>query len=121
MMKSRPFHLYLYGRDRDPINTSFDAARLRMEQLPSLCFELDGSFAWMREPGTDEIYGIIYDASHQLQYVDLHGFCTKETFLQLCSAIIGREGEECGDFEILLLPERKLQEFQDFVATWSDE
>ena len=48
-MQTRDFHAYLYGPDRKPLETSFESAKERLEELPGLFFELDGSFAWMQE------------------------------------------------------------------------
>ena len=72
-MQTRDFHAYLYGPDRKPLETSLESAKERLEELPGLFFELDGSFAWMQERGNNEIYGILYDAGGRIQYCDLHG------------------------------------------------
>ena len=111
-MNSHAFHLYLYGHKQGPIGGSFEQAQERMEELTGLFFELDGSFAWMREPGTDEIYGILYDAAGKIQYCDLHGNCQRETLMKLCSAITGGA---LNHLEALLLPMHDLQPFERFA------
>lgn len=113
MMLSK-FHIYLYGSNRGPIASSFDESRERLEALPGLFFEMDGSFAWMREVGCDEVYGILYDAADTIQYCDLHGSCSCSTFRELCSAI---SGGDLSELEVLRLPEQHLQDFQSF-ALW---
>ncbi|MBL6724092.1 hypothetical protein N9C08_01505 [Rubripirellula sp.] len=115
-MTSHSFHLYLYGPQRGPIGQSFEQAQERLEKLPGLFFELDGSFAWMQKPGSNEIYGILYDAAGGIQYCDLHGRCTLETVRQLFHALAG---DEVSGLEVLLLPERDLQDFQTFENRWS--
>jgi len=116
-MNPHAFHVYLYGPDRGPIGGRFEQAQQRMEQLPGLFFELDGSFAWMRQPGSDEIYGILYDAAGEIQYCDLHGNCSRDTLTQLCAAITTRS---LSGLEVLLLPEQDLQDFECFANHWNE-
>lgn len=116
-MQARDFHAYLYGPDRKPLETSFESAKERLEELPGLFFELDGSFAWMQERGNNEIYGILYDAGGRIQYCDLHGKCPKSALLRFCSALLGGDSFA---LEVLLLPGQKLQDFQEFVKAWDE-
>ena len=106
-----PFHLYLYGPQRGPIATSFEAAQARLEGLPKMYFEPDGSFVWARRAGQERVFGMIYDAEGMVQYCELQGQCSLETWRELCQAIVGgaREG-----LEVLLLPGQTLQDLQSF-------
>lgn len=113
-----PFHLYLYGPRQGPIHASFEAARSRLVKLPLLHFEPDGSFVWIRQSGREQIYGMLYDAAGQIQYCDLQGKCTLQTWRDLCLAITG--GSEEG-LEILRLPDQTLQNLQSFEAACLDD
>lgn len=105
------FHIYLYGPDCGPINTTFEATALRLEQLPRLCFEPDGSFVWTQFGGEEQIFGMLYDANDSLQYVELRGQCLHETWQRLITAIKGKCSH---DLAVLCLPERQLQDLQGF-------
>lgn len=109
---SAAFRVYLYGPEQGPIDSSFESAQQRLENLPGLFFELDGSFAWMREPKVDEVYGILYDASGVIRYCELHGNCRRSTWCELCEAIAGGS---LSDLQVLQLPDRRLQDFQSFA------
>jgi len=108
-----PFHLYLYGPKRGPIESSFEDAELRLKQLPMLHFEPDGSFVWTRESGKQQIFGMVYDAAGKIQYCDLRGCCKYQTWKLLCAAIAGEGVEE---FEVMVLPDQQLQDLQTFEA-----
>ncbi|TWU58891.1 hypothetical protein Poly51_16710 [Rubripirellula tenax] len=109
---SNPFHVYLYGRGREPIPTSFEASSSRLEGLPLLHFEPDGSFVWVRDGGGQQIYGMIYDAAGLIQYCELQGKCTLSTWVELRHAITGDPASD--DLELMRLPEQKLQDLQSF-------
>ena len=109
-----PFHLYLYGPNQGPIETSFEEAESRLTRLPKLYFEPDGSFVWTRQAGREQIYGMLYDASGQVRYCDLQGKCTQRTWRELCRAIAGGAVE---GLEVLRLPDQRLQDLQTFEAT----
>lgn len=106
------FHLYLYGPNRSPLATSFEAAAQRLERLERLHFEPDGSFVWARRQGLEQVFGMLYDAGGQLQYVDLRGRCRRETFAELIAAISGSLGE----MSVVQLPEGSLQDLQSFES-----
>ena len=107
-----PFHLYLYGPMRGPIQSSFEEAESRLIELPLLHFEPDGSFVWIRDAGKQQIYGMVYDARGRIQYCELQGHCMHPTWKVLCEAIAGAGGLD--DFEVMLLPEQRLQDLQTF-------
>ena len=106
-----PFHLYLYGPDQGPIDSTFEAASERLETLELLHFEPDGSFVWIRQSGKQQIYGMLYDADQKIQYGELQGKCEHETWLRLIAAI---QGQASHPLFVMLLPERELQDLQSF-------
>jgi len=110
-----PFHLYLYGPSRGPIETSFEQAETRLRKLPQLHFEPDGSFVWARDSGDQKIYGMVYDALGKIQYCDLQGSCSHSTWKELCQAITGGAND---GLEVMLLPNRELQNLQNFEQRW---
>lgn len=109
------FHLYLYGRQRGRIPSSFEESEARLRKLPQLLFEPDGSFVWTRESGEQRVDGMIYDAGGQIQYCELRGRCSLEMWRELCRAI---SGDDEPKFELQLLPSRELQNLQDFERRW---
>ena len=113
-----PFHLYLYGPFRGPIETSFEQAAQRLQQLPRLHFEPDGSFVWNRDSGRQQVFGMVYDAAGKVRYCDLQGHCDRQTWKELCQAITG---DQCGDLQVMMLPDQRLQDLQSFEETlWPD-
>ena len=113
-MEVNQFHLYLYGPQQGPLETSFEDAQSRLNELPKLHFEPDGSFVWVRESGRQQIFGMLYDAGGRIRYCELQGKCTLPTWRELCQAIAGG-GQE--GLEILRLPGRTLQDLQSFEAS----
>lgn len=109
-----PFHLYLYGPENGPIESSFEAAAERLEMLELLHFEPDGSFVWMRDSGKQQIYGMLYDAAGRIQYGELQGKCEYLTWQRLVTAIAGDPSQP---LFVMLLPERQLQNLQSFEAS----
>ncbi len=111
----RPFHVYLYGENRKPIPTSFEEAAARLERLPLLYFEPDGSFVWAPDRGRQQVYGMIYDAAGQIHYCELQGKSSIETWTTLCEAITGLP--QCRGLYLMRLPEQELQDLQSFEET----
>ena len=109
------FHLYLYGPFRGPIETSFEKAAERLQRLPRLHFEPDGSFVWIPEPGKQQIFGMVYDAAGKVRYCDLQGHCDCQTWKELCQAITG---DQSSDLEVMILPEQQLQDLQSFETNF---
>lgn len=109
----KTFHVYLYGPERGPLDSTFEAAQARLARLPQLCLEPDGSFVWTRQSGGEQIFGMLYDAQGSIQYCDLQGHCLPDTWSELCAAICGRIDDR---LEVLILPTRKLKDLQSFVA-----
>jgi len=111
MNSDNDFHIYLYGPDQGPIDSSFEETQSRLEMLPRLHFEPDGSFVWALDSGKQQVFGMIYDAGGKIQYTELRGRCAPETWSELCFAITGSRSVE---LEILQLPDRQMQDLQSF-------
>lgn len=109
------FNAYLYMVDRAPFPSTFEQAAARLEQLPMLYFEYDGSFVWARDKGKQHVFGMLYDADGRLQYCQLQGKATLATWKSLLSAISGDDG--ITEFELLRLPDQELQDLQRFEQT----
>lgn len=63
---------------------TFDDAYSRLEALPQMFLEPDGSWFWTSPPGEArwQLEGNLYDAGPKLAYVDLKGICPRPTFEQ---------------------------------------
>ena len=82
-----------------------------------LSFEWDGSFVWARDGGKQQVYGMLYDAAGVVQYCDMRGKCQRNTWRQLCNAIIGADSlasVKLDQLELMRLPESEWQDFQTF-------
>lgn len=108
-----PFHIYLYGPDQQAIESSFEEASARLESLPWMHFEPDGSFVWICDEGRQQIYGMLYDAEDKIQYGELQGKCQFDTWRRLIEAIAGGGHPP---LLVMSLPERQLQDLQSFEA-----
>ncbi|MEM6689881.1 MAG: hypothetical protein AAF664_10665, partial [Planctomycetota bacterium] len=61
-MKIAEFHIHVHSdRDGSPFEDSFEAVVKRLESIPNLYFEPDGSVLWCPQAG-EEISAMIYDA-----------------------------------------------------------
>ncbi|MFG0260802.1 MAG: hypothetical protein ACF788_00175 [Novipirellula sp. JB048] len=109
------FHVYLYGADGNALRSSFEQAASRLERLPKLYFEADGSFVWC-PAAAEQVDGMLYDAHGRLQYVDLQGQCSLETWKRLMAAIVGGPAEDC---VVMVIPTRELKNLPIFEqSTW---
>ena len=114
-----PFHVYFYGRGGGPLNSSFEEAAERLQQLPRLYLEPDGSFVVTRDRGTQRVTGMIYDAAGKIQYCELQGHCSHQLWLELRAAL---DGEPASDQrQLMRLPSQELQNLQSFEqALWPE-
>lgn len=71
----------------NPLGGSFEALCERLERLPRTHLELDGSFVHRGVAPPLHIDGMIYDASGQVQYVQLWGTTDLPTWQQLLAAL----------------------------------
>jgi hypothetical protein len=106
------FHVYLYGPNGGPLPASFEDAAARLQELPKLGFEWDGSFVWVRDSGAQQVYGMMYDAAGSIQYCEMQGKCDLQTWQTLCHAILGSDQQPM--LRLMLLPESEWQDFQSF-------
>ena len=107
------FHLYLYGPNKAPLPSSFEDAADRLQQLPRLYFEPDGSFVWALDGGKQQVFGMLYDAGGRLQYVELRGRCDASTWRTIVAAITP---DEPAGWQVVRLPGQQLQDLQDFES-----
>lgn len=123
----QPFHVYLYGPDGGPLSVSFEDAASRLQKLPKLGFEWDGSFVWALGPvikgaAAEQVYGMMYDAGGAIQYCEIQGHCSLETWQTICQSILGpspKTAENGDSLRVMRLPESQWQDLQSFErSTW---
>jgi hypothetical protein len=68
-----------------PLPISFEDAVERLSALPRMFVEPDGSFVWVSNSADSawQLDGVLFDRGGSLQYVELHGTCSKESFESL--------------------------------------
>ena len=112
------FHVYLYGPGGGPLPVSFEEVAERLQELPKLGFEWDGSFVWAKDQGQQQVFGMLYDAAGSIQYCELQGKCDLQTWQTLCKTIVGSEFLFTANRDPLLrlmkLPDSQWQDFQSF-------
>lgn len=71
-----------------PMPVSFEQVADRLQQLPRLFFEPDGSFVWVGSDCDDrwQVDGQVTDRNGRVIYVELHGTCPVDAFDRLLSA-----------------------------------
>lgn len=126
------FAIYLYGPERGPLPISFEVAAGRLERLPRLFFEWDGSWVWSGHDDRQQRWqldGMVYDAAGQVQYVDVKGCCPKSVWRELLGALLPTEPEtpppdsaaHPDDWCALRLPAQQLQPLEVFEReTWGE-
>lgn len=72
-----------------PFAASFEEAGERLQALPRMYFEPDGSFVWVSNAGGPawQVDGVLYDRGGRLQHVDLKGTCPAAEFDGLLAAL----------------------------------
>jgi len=72
-----------------PLGISFEEASERLEQLPRMFLEPDGSFVWVSSSQDDQwqVDGVLYDRDGHLMFVDLKGTCPELVWNELLLAI----------------------------------
>jgi hypothetical protein len=72
-----------------PLAITFEAARQRLDQLPRMYTEADGSFVWASSQGESrwQVDGNLYDTGQRLLFVDLKGSCPPEAFDRLLTSL----------------------------------
>ena len=76
------------ARRMAPIRVSFEEAVARLEHLPRMFIEPDGSFVWVGQQGTLawQLDGCLYDRDQYVVYVAVAGTCPPRQFDQLLRA-----------------------------------
>jgi hypothetical protein len=71
------------------MQVSFEQAAERLQQLPRLFFEPDGSFVWVGQDGDRrwQVDGQLTDRDGCLLYVELRGSCPAQAFDRLLAAL----------------------------------
>ncbi len=77
-----------------PLALSFEQAAERLQQLPRMFLEPDGSFVWVAESNSPssgaadwQVDGVLYDRDERLMFVDLRGECPHEALVQLLAGL----------------------------------
>lgn len=88
----RSFHCLIVGEQQgdvlQPLGITFDEAYRRLEALPRMFLEPDGSFVWVsphHESVRWQVDGNLQDAGPRLHSVMLVGQCDSQPFRQLLS------------------------------------
>lgn len=74
----------------EPMGCSFESAQTRLNNLPRMLFEPDGSFVWVHENEAAagwQLDGVLYDRNGRLHSAEINGNCTEEAFDTLLSAM----------------------------------
>ncbi|WP_146415675.1 MULTISPECIES: hypothetical protein [Crateriforma] len=116
---AEPFHIHLAGRDGGPLDCSFEQAESALQQIQTLYFEPDGSFAFKGPASGLELFGMVYDAYGAIQYVEIRGRCDWADWQRLVACFISG-GTAPKSAVVKSLPGGELQTLQDFERlTWS--
>ena len=85
------FHVAIHGEgNQAPLAMGFETARERLEVLPRMFIEPDGSFVWRGETKVREAWqvdGNLIDRGDVLAYVELKGVCPSERLDELLRAL----------------------------------
>jgi hypothetical protein len=74
-----------------PIAVTFESAVKRLQQLPRMFVEMDGSFVWTSDTRDWQVDGVLYDRNDQLLYVELKGNCNAPVLGQLLLVLVTDE------------------------------
>jgi hypothetical protein len=76
------FHVNIFA---DPYACTWEDAAEKLEQLPRMVFEPDGSWIWSGEADADrwQVDGHLFDFDGNLHRVELHGTCPRNEFDRL--------------------------------------
>lgn len=92
---------------------SFEQAFERLDQLPRMFIELDGSFVWSgQQQGRDwQIDGMLYDREGRLQRIELAGQAPRLVWEQLLNAI----GQPADSLALHCLQQQRLIDTAEFL------
>ena len=94
------FLIHLQGPEGGPLPVDFETLAERLQRLPRMYFEWDGSWVWTGEltvAGSPtsrrwQLDGMVYDAAGVVQYIELKGTCPWAAWQKLIAA--------CGSFAV---------------------
>jgi hypothetical protein len=71
------------------LQQSFEGFAEVMSSLPGMYFELDGSFVWVEQAGSQlfQMDGMVYDKEGRIVYVEIKGCISKRQWRTLCNAL----------------------------------
>jgi len=84
-----PRFLRIYSHEDRRWTTSFEALAQAIGDWPGMFFEMDGSFVWTTMDGGRrcQIDGMVYDRDGAIEYIELKGDVTPDTWRQLMHAM----------------------------------
>ena len=105
------FHVNVFGQ---PFGCTWEQAARRLENLPRMIFEPDGSWIWSGGMDQDrwQVDGHLFDFENRLHRVELHGACPVGEFDELLRCFDWPAVELSFEMvrEGLKVPERKFRE-----------
>jgi hypothetical protein len=99
----------------EPFSSTFEDTADRLQSLPGLFFEPDGSFAWNRGRELGHVEGMLFDRNDRVQYCEVKGTCPLGTFEQLLEQLKGATS----DTVIQLAHEGVFVEEKTFLGLWA--
>ena len=108
------------------LGVSFEQARERLEEIPSLYFEGDGSFFWTDSRLGTQIWGMLYDRpvqstpkqeGSQLDYCEIQGEMAREQIEIILNCIALQPSVVV----VLELPQGKRLTLEEFYSRWEIE
>ena len=106
--------------------SGFEEIVQKLELLPRLYFEGDGSFFWTDPDEGWKLWGMLYDRmlrddtdSHsRLQYAEVQGEFPLHAWQSVLSCLRAKDRSKVEPVEILLLPEMKKCSEEEFAQAW---
>lgn len=93
-------HLMFYPLENQEFSKSFEEFADSLSKWPGMYFEMDGSFVWVPPiPERDsvnlgiasgcrqQIDGMVYDRNGRIEYLDLKGTASLQSWLEIASAL----------------------------------
>jgi hypothetical protein len=79
---------------------SFENFAELLSNLPGMYFEMDGSFVWVEQRGsqTYQMDGMVYDRANRIEYVEIKGACSSQQWQTVCQALCARSIEPEDDY-----------------------
>ncbi|MHC2069613.1 hypothetical protein ACYFX5_19240 [Bremerella sp. T1] len=74
----------------EPMGCSFETAQAKLNNLPRMLFEPDGSFVWVNDADGEspwQVDGVLYDRNGRLHSAEIKGSCSEEALDTLLCAM----------------------------------